>query len=165
MSNLFARAFLLLSIGCAAAFAQEAAPTAPLVTAEQALAAYDRFRVAPEKSLQEAPTFLRYMQGGAVHTVLNNQVVFWMYRDFPPDVQAVLYAAYMGGNLDSQLRTQKRGDDPTAGIAAALGAYAALKQTHPTLVISELDSLASAAAEGRLPAAVAALANDKPAKP
>jgi hypothetical protein len=153
--------FLVFSLLSANVSAQEAVP-APAITAEQALAAYDRFRLAPEQSLQEAPTFLRYMQGGAVHTVLNNRVLFWMYRDFPPDVQAVLYAAYMGGNLDSQLRTQKRGDDPAAGIAATLSAYAALKKTHPTLLMTELETLASAQANGRLSEAVTALANAKP---
>ncbi len=158
------RSLLIFSLLSTSLSAQETAP-APTVTAEQALAAYDRFRRAPEQSLQEAPTFLRYMQGGAVHTVLNNRILFWMYRDFPPDVQAVLYAAYMGGNLDSQLRTQKRGDDPAAGIAATLSAYAALKKTHPTLVLTELETLASAQANGRLTEAVAALADTSPATP
>src|SRR5690606_6351114 len=114
-------AVLLLAVALAGAVlapaaAQEPAPTGRAVTAEEALAAYDRFIAAPIERLGEAPTFLRYMQGGAVHTVLNANVVFWMYRDVPPDVQAVLYAAYMGGNLDSQLRGRRQGDDPEAGI-------------------------------------------------
>jgi hypothetical protein len=140
-------------------FAEETTPSMPKITAEQALTAYDRFRVAPETRLNEAPTFLRYMQGGAVHTVLNNKLLFFMYRAVPPDVQAVLYAAYMGANLDSQLRSRKQGDDPTAGMAAVLAAYASLQKTHPDLKLAELDALAQAAAEQGLEQAVLAMAD------
>ena len=55
-----ARWLILLSVLSVKLAAQAVAP-APPISAEQALAAYDRFRLAPEKSLQEAPTFLRYM--------------------------------------------------------------------------------------------------------
>ncbi|MBI2802726.1 MAG: hypothetical protein HYX63_21015 [Gammaproteobacteria bacterium] len=135
---------------------------APTITATQALAAYDRFKAAPEANLQDAPTFLKFMQNGAVHTVLNSKVVFWMYRDVPRDVQAVLYAAYMGGNLDSQLRTRQQGDDPEAGMRAALSAYEALKKTHAKLALPELDALRKAQSAGALAPALAKLAEDKP---
>lgn len=137
--------------------ADAVAPTAPAITEAVALAAYDRFRTAPLENLYEAPVFLRYMQGGAVHTVLNRKLVFWMYGDYPPDVQAVLYAAYMGGNLDSQLRTRKQGDDPEAGMNGVLDAYAGLKAARPAFAIAELDELARARREGRLGGAIAKL--------
>ena len=127
---------------------------APRVTAEQALAAWDTFRADPEHRLDVATTFLKFMQGGSVHTVLRSDVLFWMYAPYPPDVQAVLYAAYMGGNLDSQLRGKKDGDDPEAGMAAALDAWAALKKTHPNVNIARLDELAAARQVGRLGAAL-----------
>ena len=135
---------------------------APAITAAQALAAYDRFNAAPEANLQDAPTFLKFMQNGAVHTVLNSNVVFWMYRDVPSDVQAVLYAAYMGGNLDSQLRTRKQGDDPEAGMRAALSAYDALKKTHAKLTLPELEALRQAQSAGALGPALAKLAEGRP---
>ena len=124
--------------------------------------AYDRFRAAPEQQLAEAPAFLRYMQGGAVHTVLNNRLMFFMYRDVPPDVQAVLYAAYMGANLDSQLRTRRQGDDPVAGMQAVLDTYAALKRSHPGLALAELEALGEAVRARGLPAAVGAMAAGTP---
>jgi hypothetical protein len=139
------------------AYAGDERAPPPHITAEQALAAYDRFKGAPEQNLKEAPIFLNFMQGGEVHTVLNSSVVFWMYRAIAPDAQAVLYAAYMGGNLDSQLRGAKHGDDPEAGMRAALKAYAGLKQTHPTLSIPEFTPLANAEATGKLSDAVSAL--------
>lgn len=140
--------------------AGQAIPSPP--DAAEALAAYDRFRAAPAQGLADAATFLRYMQGGAVHTVLDDRLMFFMYRDLPADVRAVLYAAYMGGNLDSQLRTRKAGDDPVAGMQGVLAAYASLRAARPTLAIAELDTLAAAAAAARLPAAIEALRNGTP---
>lgn len=154
-------AFLLsaLLLSALAATAQEL--PAPPVNAADALAAYDRFRASPEKNLQEAPTFLRFMQGGTAHTVLNNRLMFFMYRDVPPDVQAVLYASYMGANLDSQLRSRRQGDDPLAGMAAVLETYAALKQTHPDLVLEELESLRRDADARGLESAVQTMADGR----
>lgn len=150
----------LLWLGVAAApRAQTAAatpptPEAPPITAEQALAAWDAFRSAPEQRLDAATTFLKFMQGGTVHTVLRTDVLFWMYAPYPRDVQAVLYAAYMGGNMDSQLRGRKDGDDPEAGMAAALDAWAGLRKTRPDLKIERLDQLQAARQAGRLGAAL-----------
>jgi hypothetical protein len=134
----------------------QAAEPAPITT-EQALDAYDRFIAAPEANLKDATVFLRFMQSGAVHTVLSSKLLFWMYRDVQPDVQAVLYAAYMGGNLDSQLRTMRHGDDPVAGMRVALQVYLELKRTHPGLALSEFESLEQAAHEDRFAAAVTTL--------
>ena len=138
------------------------APAAPEITAEQALAAWDTFRNAPEQRLDVATTFLKFMQSGGVHTVLRSDVLFWMYAPYPQDVQAVLYAAYMGGNLDSQLRGKKAGDDQEAGMAAALDAWATVKKTHPNLKIERLDKLETARRAGKLGAALDAPAAKQP---
>ncbi len=149
---------LLLCLMTFCVWAEEAPPAAtPTVTAEQALAAYAKFKAAPEQNLNEAPTFLKFMQGGGAHTVLESKLLFWMYQDYPPDVQAVLYAAYMGGNLEAQLVTAKQGDDPAAGMQAVLAAYSALKSTHPTLTLPPLDELIAAQHEGRFAQALAAM--------
>jgi len=139
-----------------------AAPTAPTVSREEALAAWQRFKAAPTERLDDATVFLQYMQGGAVHTVLNSNLVFWMYNDYPREAQAVLYAAYMGGNLESQLVTRKEGDDPQAAISAALDAYIVLKARDEALTIKRLDDMLVARTEGRLAEAVADLAQGKP---
>jgi hypothetical protein len=139
-----------------------AVPAAPAVSEQEALAAWQRFKAAPVERLEDATVFLRYMQGGAVHTVLNSNLVFWMYSDYPREAQAVLYAAYMGGNLESQLVTRKQGDDPEAAISAALDAYTALKRRDDALTIKRFDDMLVARAEGRLAEAVADLAQGKP---
>jgi len=139
-----------------------AASAAPAVSQEQALAAWQRFKAAPTERLEDATVFLKYMQGGAVHTVLNSNLVFWMYNDYPREAQAVLYAAYMGGNLESQLVTRKQGDDPQAALSAVLDAYTVLKARDGTLAIKRLDDMLVARAEGRLAAAVDDLAQGKP---
>jgi hypothetical protein len=135
---------------------------APAVSEDAALAAWRSFKAAPLDKLEEAPTFLRYMQGGAVHTVLNGNLLFWMYKDYPPEAQAVLYAAYMGGNLESQLVTRRNGDDPEAAMSAVLDAYAVLKANKPELAIERLDRLTAARESGHFAEAVADLGQGKP---
>lgn len=142
--------------------APAATESATTVTEADALAAWQRFKVAPQANLKEAPIFLQYMQGGAVHTVLNANLLFFMYKDYPPAAQAVLYAAYMGGNLESQLVTRKNGDDPEAGMSAVLDAYTTLKADDKSLTIKRLDDLLVARAEGRLEQAVTDLGLGKP---
>ncbi len=148
----------------ASAPAQTAPPAeqAPTVSQAEAVAAWNRFKAAPGSNLKDAPTFLRYMQGGAVHTVLNSNLVFWMYQDYPREAQAVLYASYMGGNMESQLVTRKAGDDPEAGMSAVLDAYATLKAGDQALTIKRLDDLITARDEGRFAAAVSDLGQGKP---
>lgn len=156
---------VVAAFGAGPSFAQATAPapeTAPSVTEAEALAAWQRFKRGPRANLNEAPTFLRFMQGGAVHTVLNANLLFWMYKDYPPEAQAVLYAAYMGGNMESQLVTRKQGDDPEAGMSAALDAYAELKAQDAKLGIARLDALLVARQEGRFAEAVADLGMGKP---
>jgi hypothetical protein len=156
LSGLVLGVALLLGLPAMAEDTAQPAPTTPTVTAAEALAAWDRFRAAPAEKLAEAPTFLKFMQSGGVHTVLRNDVVFWMYQPYPQDLQAVLYAAYMGGNLDSQLRGKRQGDDPEAGMRAALDAWAGLKKSHPKLSMPQLDEWEKARQEGRLAAALEA---------
>lgn len=142
--------------------AAQSAEAPPTVSEGDALAAWRSFKAAPLEHLKDAPIFLRYMQGGAVHTVLNSNLVFWMYKDYPREAQAVLYAAYMGGNLESQLVTGKHGDDPQAAMSAVLDAYAVLKAKNPELAIERLDRLSVARDEGRFAQAVADLGAGKP---
>jgi hypothetical protein len=139
------------------------APAAPEISQAEALAAWDRYRADPLNRLDVAPIFLKFMQAGAVHTVLRSDVLFWMYKAYPQDLQAVLYAAYMGGNMDAQLRGARRGDDPEAGITAALDAWKLLKPRFPKLSMRQLDEWESARQAGKLAAALATL--DAPANP
>ena len=167
MKPSFRRALLTLLLALsptlpALAADDAAAPAVPTVSREEALAAWQRFKAAPTERLEDATVFLKYMQGGAVHTVLNSNLVFWMYNDYPREAQAVLYAAYMGGNLESQLVTRKQGDDPQAGLDAVLDAYTLLKARDEALGIKRLDEMLVARAEGRLAEAVADLAQGKP---
>jgi hypothetical protein len=163
----FRRAFLIALLALSPALPSlaadgAAAPAGPAVSREEALAAWQRFKAAPAERLDDATVFLQYMQGGAVHTVLNSNLVFWMYNDYPREAQAVLYAAYMGGNLESQLVTRQEGDDPQAAISAALDAYLVLKSRDEALTIKRLDDMLVARTEGRLAEAVADLAQGKP---
>lgn len=129
---------------------------APAITQTQAFAAWDTFHQDPLNRLDVAPTFLKFMQAGAVHTVLRDDVLFWMYAAYPQDVQAVLYATYMGANMEAQLRGAKRGDDPEAGISAVLDVWPLLKPRHPDLAMPRFDTWAAARQAGTLAAVLEA---------
>ena len=73
---------------------------AELISRDQALAAYEKFQSDPVGNLQAAPHFIRFIEtDGEVHIVLEPLLIRWMYEDYVPEVKAVLYAAYMGGNM------------------------------------------------------------------
>jgi hypothetical protein len=62
-TKILGASLLMLSSVCALADATSA-PAPDVITQAQALAAWDRFRQAPEQQLHEAPTFLKFMQRG-----------------------------------------------------------------------------------------------------
>ena len=82
------------------------------------------FRADPLNRLDRTEPFLRFIRdSGEVHMVLNNDLMAWMYQPFDDTLKAVLYAAYLGGNMDAQLAHAdplSSGDD-VAGMAKFIG--------------------------------------------
>ncbi len=123
--------------------AAHAAPPDDEISANQAIAAWTAFAADPINELRQAPTFLRFIEthGGDVHVVINGNLLGFMQRDVPPAARAVLYAAFMGGNMRAQLESGDVADDPVAGMAAAVNAYQFLKAGDGALAVREMDYL------------------------
>ena len=131
---------------------------ASLPTAAQALEAYRVYMADPVNGLSRTQPFLDFIRGsGEIHIVLNEALVTWMYEDYPPEIKAVLYAAFIGGNMAAQLEQHATGSDDEAAARSLLAAYAALKQSATPTTIPLLESLQQAAQAGRLAAAIADL--------
>lgn len=142
-----------------------AAPKVP--TAAAALAAWQDFRADPLTRLDKTQPFLDFIRdSGEVHIVLNNALLAWMYQPMDNSYKATLYAAFLGGNMAAQLAAQQSTDsDDVAGMAAALDAYAAVRQAHPDFQLPLFESLAKARSEHRLAAAVKNIASDTTSPP
>ncbi len=144
--------------------AEPPAPAAPprVPTAAEALAAWQAFREDPLARLDRTGPFLDFIRdSGAVHIVLNEKLLAWMYQPMEPARKATLYAAFLGGNMAEQLRNEASSErDDVAGMESALDAYAALRKAHPDFSVAALDTLARARVEQRLAAAIAELEQD-----
>jgi len=129
-------------------------------SADEARAAYAAFRADPLARLDRTDPFLRFIRdSGEVHMVLNNDLMAWMYQPFDDTLKAVLYASYLGGNMEAQLAHQdplSSGDD-VAGMASALDAYAAIQKAHADFRLPMFEDLKTAQAAHRLDAAVMAI--------
>ena len=142
-----------------------AVPNVP--SAAAALAAWQEFRADPLARLDRTQPFLDFIRdSGQVHIVLNNALLAWMYQPMNDTYKATLYAAFLGGNMASQLASgQSSENDDVAGMASALDAYAAVRTAHPDFELVLFESLATARSEHRLAAAVKNIANDADAPP
>lgn len=151
MKNLRGFIFSLMIVAGYQANAQQEA----LVDREQALAAYGMFNANPINNLNAAPTFLKFIEtNGEAHVVLDPVLTAWMYEDHEPEARAVLFAAYMGGNMNAQLVGTSQGDDRVSGMQSVLRAYKPLKKKYETLSIPLLEQLQSHADQGALAEAI-----------
>ena len=92
-----------------------------LVSREEAMSAYSKFSENPIENLNLAPTFLKFIQtDGEAHIVLDEKLTPWMYGNHSPEIRAVLFAAYMGSNMNAQLTGVSDGDDAVQGIQGVL---------------------------------------------
>ena len=145
---------------CASAICSAIAQQENLIHRNDALAAYNAFNQDPVNKLDVAPTFLKFIEtDGEAHIVLDPTLTAWMYEDHVPEARAVLYAAYMGGNMNAQLLGLSNGDDPIKGMESVLAAYAKLKMKYADLSIPMLDSLAADAQKTSLTAAIEKITN------
>ena len=135
-------------------------PKTELVSREDAIRAYDSFNADPINNLNVAPTFLQFIEtDGEAHVVLHPILTAWMYEDHEAEARAVLYAAYMGGNMSAQLLDESAGDDPVEAMRSVLIAYQKLKTKHELLSIPLLDSLQSHATNDTLTDAIEEILN------
>jgi hypothetical protein len=146
----------LLMLLCSSVAAQQE----QLIHRAEAMTAYESFHADPVNKLDVAPTFLKFIEtDGEAHIVLDPTLTAWMYEDHVAEARAVLYAAYMGGNMQAQLLGISDGDDPIKGMESVLHAYGELKKKYVDLSIPLLDSLAADAASSSLADAINKITN------
>lgn len=123
--------------------------------AAQALSAFAVFNQDPFNRLDATTPFLEFIRSsGAIHIVLNEDLLAWMYADIDPHAKAVLYAAYLGGNMHDQLTRAEADAADVAGMAVALRAYQAIRQQLTDFTLPLFEQLLAAEAAGELAAAV-----------
>ena len=126
-----------------------------LVSRDEALSAYAAFKSDPINKLDQAPVFLKFIEtDGEAHIVLDQKLTAWMYEDHEPEARAVLYAAYMGSNMEAQLSGASDGDDVVEGMSGVVTAYRTLKGKYPSLSIPMIETLLPHADNGTLGEAV-----------
>lgn len=132
-------------------FAETAVPSP-----EAAMRAYDEFMADPPNRLDRTQPFLDFVKdSGAVHVLLNDQLLAWMYDpEIENATKAVLYAAFLGGNMQGQLAGNDTGNDDIAAMASVLRAYAAVRKQNPEFAVALLEQLAQAERDGKLATAV-----------
>ena len=145
-----------------------AAPPTKVPSADEARAAFAAFQADPLNRLDRTEPFLNFIRdSGQVHMVLNNDLLAWMYAPIDPNLKAVLYAAFLGGNMHAQLahKDELSSGDDVAGMTSALAAYAAIRAAHPDFKLPLFDQLASAQAAQQLDAAVSRITGNAATKP
>ena len=102
-----------------------------------------------------AETILAFARSSdLVHISLSHSVVPWMKKADAPDAdtRTMLLAAYVAGNVTSQLKSGKAHDDVYAGWEQVLMTYTQLLAINPAAKISEVEELKNKEKEGKLEA-------------
>jgi hypothetical protein len=133
-----------------------AGTTAP-VSKEAVLKAITVFQEDPssQQGSEASETILAFARSSdAVHISLSHDVVPWMKKSDAPDAdtRTMLLAAYVAGNVSSQLKSGRVHDDIYAGWEQVLTTYAQLLAINPAAKISEVNELKSKEAAGKLQA-------------
>lgn len=142
-------------VGLTSAAENNEAEDIPSATA--ALEAFDAFSANPYHNLDKTQTFLDFIRAsGQVHIVLNETLLAWMYDDMPQHNKAVLYAAFLGGNMAGQLADDdaSSNSDNVGGMISALKAYAAIRAEDSEFSLPLFEQLAAAQSNGQLVAEI-----------
>lgn len=94
----------------------------------------------------------------AVHISISKAVAPWLKSQDAPDAdtRSILLAAYVAGNVRSQLDSGKAQDDVYAGWQQVIATYDQLRQINPTVKMPEIDDLKAKEKAGTLRAYAAA---------
>ena len=127
------------------------------VSRDEVLKAISVFQADPSsrEGSDASETILAFARtSDAVHISLSHAVVPWVKKGDSPDAdtRGMLLAAYVAGNVGSQLKSGKVHDDVYAGWQQVLATYAQLLAINPAAKISEVEGLKDKAADGKLQA-------------
>jgi hypothetical protein len=125
------------------------------VSRDEVLKAISVFQADPssQQGSDASETILAFARtSDAVHISLSHAVVPWVKKEDSPDADTrnMLLAAYVAGNVSSQLKSGKAHDDVYAGWQQMLATYDQLLAINPVAKISEVENLKDKEADGKL---------------
>ena len=104
-----------------------------------------------ESSADAAKAIAVYVTESKVVDVdISTKVCVWVLSNAEQGTKELLLAAFMAGNVRSQLDTGTKQDDSYSGIVQALRVYRALKAQNPNLKEAGMDRFAAMQAKGEL---------------
>lgn len=124
-----------------------------LPSRDEVLKAVEVFIKAPvsAQARDAAATITTFAQkSDDVTIVVSMKAVPWFERDKPPKFSGTLLAAFLAGNIKSQLERRTNADDSYAGVQQVLKTYSQLKEADKTLDIPEVQKLADLEAKKQL---------------
>lgn len=148
------RAFALL-IGVLLLAGKGDALAAKTVSRDTALSAIDTFQKDPssKEGIAAMKTFMAFAKSSdAVKIYLSKDLVPWLKGQDAEDAdtRSLLLAAYVAGNIKSQLNKGISADDPYAGWIQVIQTYDQLHMINPTVKLPEIDKLKEKEKNGSL---------------
>lgn len=124
-----------------------------LASRDEVLKAVEVFAKSPlsAEAKSAAATIVMFAQESVDVTVVVSQVaVPWLGGGKPPKFSETLLAAYVAGNIKSQLESRTNANDAYAGVQQVLKTYAQLKESDKELDIPEVQKLVDLEAKKQL---------------
>ena len=140
----------------------------PPVTKEQVLAAIAMLETnaASDAGVDASNVIIRFAkESNAVKVRLTTEILPWMTSTVLQRVDVArktLLAAYLGGNIRAQLKTQKPVDDLYEGWVLTISAYHQIRRRKPEIVVAEIDDLGAKQQKGELKLYAVEIQNKQP---
>ena len=143
-------------LGVGAVIAARGAAPKQTITHETVLYAIMTFRVDPlsEDARQAGAVVMRFVEQShdVVVKISSKTLPFLSNKSLPEKYRATLLAAFVVGNVDSQLLRHQKKDDWYAGLLQLIESYHQMRWKNPKLRISEVEKFIEMQNRGELKA-------------
>lgn len=115
--------------------------------------AIERFRAEPTSAAgrRSAAMIVKFAEKSPlVDVVIGPKSVPWLSEQVDSSLSTLLLAAFVAGNVQSQLDRRVRKDDTRAGVEQVLETYAKIRRSEPKFRVASIDKLAELKASGGL---------------
>jgi hypothetical protein len=145
-------------LGVSAVIAALGAAPKQTITHETVLNAIMTFRVDPlsEDARQAGAVVIRFVEQShdVIVKISSKTLPFFSNKSLPEKYRATLLAAFVVGNVDSQLLRHQKKDDSYAGLLQLIESYRQMQWQNPSLRISEVEKFIEMQNRGELKAYV-----------
>jgi hypothetical protein len=153
----FPASYLLLVPFILLAATVDAAPK-QTITQQMVLDAIMTFRVDPmsEDARQAGGVVIQFVEQShdVVVSIRRKTLPFLSNKSLPEKYRAILTAAFVIGNVDSQLLRHRKNDDSYAGALQVIDSYRQMQRTNPKLQIADVEKFIEMQRRGELKAYV-----------